>query len=259
MNYGPLIFLAAFFALSTSWFGLVLSPQLQVGRMQQTNTIPDGLTYPLARSGLARQGLDVYRANGCAYCHSQQARQSGTLADVLVTDAGTNEAALVQAILNLKPDTTESAIKEKLPSLPFAVKEHVGRGEAESALKGLNVVGAKAELWVVPVGPDMARYWGKRHSVAEDFLYDYPVMPGSQRIGPDLANVGLRWPDANCTCAICMRPAWRLQTHPCHHTVTSSRNVGLNVFLPPTPLDCRPNSLHHPALKSFRDRKPKRW
>ena len=27
--------------------------------------------------GLAREGLLVYRANGCAYCHSQQMRQSG--------------------------------------------------------------------------------------------------------------------------------------------------------------------------------------
>ena len=33
--------------------------------------------------------------------------------------------------------------------------------------------------------------------MAEDFLFDYPVMLGSQRIGPDLANVGLRQPDAN--------------------------------------------------------------
>jgi cytochrome c oxidase cbb3-type subunit 2 len=32
--------------------------------------------------------------------------------------------------------------------------------------------------------------------VALDFLYDYPVMPGSQRIGPDLANVGACWPDS---------------------------------------------------------------
>src|SRR5215475_8785302 len=72
MNYGPLIFLAAFFALASSWFGLVLSPQLQVGRMEQTNTLSTGASYPVARAGMARQGLDVYRENGCAYCHSQQ-------------------------------------------------------------------------------------------------------------------------------------------------------------------------------------------
>jgi cytochrome c oxidase cbb3-type subunit 2 len=33
--------------------------------------------------------------------------------------------------------------------------------------------------------------------VARDFLFDRTVMPGSQRIGPDLANVGGRLPDAN--------------------------------------------------------------
>ena len=39
--------------------------------------------------------------------------------------------------------------------------------------------------------------WGVRQSVAEDFLYDDPVQLGSLRIGPDLANVGVREPDAN--------------------------------------------------------------
>ena len=47
------------------------------------------------------------------------------------------------------------------------------------------------------MGPDMARGWGRRRTVAEDFLFDYPVMLGSQRIGPDLADVGARLPDAN--------------------------------------------------------------
>ena len=39
MNYGPLIFLSAFFALVGSWFGFVLGPQLQVGRLDQTTNI----------------------------------------------------------------------------------------------------------------------------------------------------------------------------------------------------------------------------
>ena len=39
MNYGPLVFLAAFFALASSWCGFVLTPQLQIGRLQQTNTV----------------------------------------------------------------------------------------------------------------------------------------------------------------------------------------------------------------------------
>jgi len=33
--------------------------------------------------------------------------------------------------------------------------------------------------------------------VAQDYLADYPVQPGSRRIGPDLANVGLRLPEAD--------------------------------------------------------------
>ena len=39
MNNGPLVFLAAFFALASSWCGFVLAPQLQIGRLQQTNTV----------------------------------------------------------------------------------------------------------------------------------------------------------------------------------------------------------------------------
>ena len=34
-------------------------------------------------------------------------------------------------------------------------------------------------------------------SVAADYLYDQPVQLGSLRAGPDLANIGVRAPDAN--------------------------------------------------------------
>jgi cytochrome c oxidase cbb3-type subunit 2 len=71
------------------------------------------------------------------------------------------------------------------------------RDEADKAVAALKPTGAKAQLWIVPVGPEIERGWGKRRTVAEDFLFDSPVMPGSQRIGPDLANVGARQPDAN--------------------------------------------------------------
>jgi cytochrome c oxidase cbb3-type subunit 2 len=116
MNRGPLIFLGVFFALASSWYGMVLKPQLQVGSLQQTNTVATAEIYPAARPGLARQGAEGYRANGCVYCHSQQVR---------------------------------------------------------------------------PFGADLER-WGKRRTVAADYLFDYPVLLGSQRIGPDLANIGVR-------------------------------------------------------------------
>ena len=119
MNHGPLLFLGIFFATACSWYALVFKPHLDIGR-QQPVTIPEtGQIYPIARGGTAVQGLEVYRANGCAYCHTMQVRGPG-------------------------------------------------------------------------FGSDIDRGWGKRPSVAQDFLYDQRVMPGSIRIGPDLMNIGAR-------------------------------------------------------------------
>jgi cbb3-type cytochrome oxidase cytochrome c subunit len=197
MNYGPLVFLAAFFALAGSWFSFVLTPQIQVGRLDQTNTVPAGATYPLPRPGLAREGLDIYRANGCAYCHSQQVGQTGITCDVVLTAVGTNQPGLLAALLKLKPGLSEADAKRILAELPKTVLQGKTKDEADPATKALNAAGGKAQLWIVPVGPDIARGWGLRRSVAEDFLFDSPVMLGSQRIGPDLANVGGRLPDPN--------------------------------------------------------------
>lgn len=40
-------------------------------------------------------------------------------------------------------------------------------------------------------GPDRIRGWGRRKSVARDYLYDHPLLWGSLRIGRDLGNIGL--------------------------------------------------------------------
>ena len=195
MNYGPLLFLGAFFALASSWFGFVLTPQIQLGRLQPTNAVPTGTTYPLGRPGMAREGLEVYRANGCASCHTEQVVQTGTVCDVYLNEAGTNLPALISALLPLKPGRTAAEVKLLTIGLPKHILRGVAKEEADRATKALNASGAKASTWIVPTGPDIARGWGLRRSVAEDLLYDYPVMLGSQRIGPDLANVGVRLPD----------------------------------------------------------------
>jgi cytochrome c oxidase cbb3-type subunit 2 len=75
--------------------------------------------YPSPRAGLAAQGAEVYRANGCYVCHSQQVGHPG-------------------------------------------------------------------------FGRDFERGWGRRRTVAVDYLWDSPVMLGDSRLGPDLANFGLR-------------------------------------------------------------------
>jgi cytochrome c oxidase cbb3-type subunit 2 len=121
MNHAPLLVLGIFAALSTSWFGLVVWPQIQLGHLKPVEVEETGQIYPSARSGLAEQGADVYRASNCAACHTQQVRP----------------------------------------------------------------------------GTDIARGWGARRTVAQDYLFDEPLMLGSLRVGPDLANIGARQLDDN--------------------------------------------------------------
>ena len=120
MNSGPLLFLGIFATLASSFWGLLLMPQVKIGRQELLNT--NGMIYP-ARPGLAKQGEQVYRSLGCAECHTRQVRPRG-------------------------------------------------------------------------YGTDFERGWGKRRTVAQDYLYDYPVMLGNIRLGPDLANIGLRQTNA---------------------------------------------------------------
>ena len=117
MNSGPLLFLGIFLSMAGSFWGLILLPQIQIGRQQPITLEATGAIYPVPRAGEAQQGAEVYRSLGCVECHSQQVRVS----------AG-----------------------------------------------------------------DFQRGWGRRIAVAQDYLYENPVLVGNQRIGPDLANYGLR-------------------------------------------------------------------
>lgn len=193
MKSGALVFLAAFLALSASWGGFVLAPQIQLGRSAQAKALTGDL-YPFGRPGLAQQGLEVYRANGCMYCHTQQVGQEGTHVEIQLTDAGTNAARVLEAIRKYNPDLAKP---ETLGQLPKKIVEVADVPTAEPVLKALKAGGGKAEAIIVPTGPDIARGWGKRRTVAQDFVYDQPVQPGVMRIGPDLANIGLRPYDAD--------------------------------------------------------------
>lgn len=122
MNSGPLLFLGLFITMACSWLSFVMGPQLQMGNMQPTTNIvvgASGQIYPHTEPGTAHQGEEIYRANGCASCHTQQVRPRS-------------------------------------------------------------------------LGSDIDRGWGLRRSTGFDYLFDDPVMLGSQRVGPDLANAGKR-------------------------------------------------------------------
>ncbi len=198
MNYGALIFLAAFVGISASWFGFVLTPQLQLGNaVQATNSVNTAELYPVARPGLAQEGAQVYRENGCFYCHSQQIGQTGTQVNFILSEVGTNPVAVAEALFNVKVGLTNANAAGLAGGLPKTLLKNTSISDAKKAAKAVRDAGGQGQVEIVPVGPDIARGWGKRRSVAHDYLFDSPVMLGDQRIGPDLANVGTRLPDAN--------------------------------------------------------------
>ena len=205
MNNGPFLFLGSFVALLLSWLGLVVVPQVQLRDLQPVKNDTTGKYYPLQRLGLARQGAEVYRANACYACHSQQIRQNGYYFQAVIDKAGTNEVALEAALTKASPDLAgisyEAGDKLALGKwderraaylLDMRRKTHF---EQLFDKEKIGEFEAKVRFDFIPTGPDIeARKWGVRASVAADYLYDDPVMLGSQRIGPDLSNVGARSP-----------------------------------------------------------------
>jgi len=177
MKNGFGIFLAAFIALDLSWCGFVLAPVKQLSTAKQTQVLNSTDIYPIGRPGEANQGLQAYRASGCAACHTEQVRQDGVACEVVLTSTGKNPAVVSNLVSTLK--------------LAGLTKE-----EADTTSDKITAAGGKVETHIAPVGVDIP-HWGVRRSVAGDFLYDYPVQLGSLRAGPDLANVGARLPDAN--------------------------------------------------------------
>ena len=81
MNSGPLIFVGLFFAMSVSWYTMVFKPVLDLGRQVPVVSQPSNQIYPQPRPGLANQGAEIYRANGCVTCHTQQARDAKATSD----------------------------------------------------------------------------------------------------------------------------------------------------------------------------------
>lgn len=74
MNSLPRLFIGIFLVFMFAWFGLVAMPYFQLGNLQPQVDKESGALLPPGRSGLAEYGAQVYAANGCMYCHSQQIR-----------------------------------------------------------------------------------------------------------------------------------------------------------------------------------------
>ena len=76
------LFLGVFGTFAFSWFGLTVIPNLQIGALNPQADEEGTDVYPQPPSGMAVRGREVYAANGCVYCHSQQIRPDYASADI---------------------------------------------------------------------------------------------------------------------------------------------------------------------------------
>lgn len=187
------IFLAVFVALGASFGGFVVGGISQLGTEKQTTVLNSTDIYPTQRPGAAALGLQVYRASGCAVCHTTQVRQDGVTCDLVLVGAGKNLRAVQKVLADIAPAEKDLTTNE----IPKTVLSGVTKDVVSAASDQITAAGGKSEIHIEPAGVDISRGWGIRQSVAEDFLWDYPVQLGNLRAGPDLANVGVRLGNLN--------------------------------------------------------------
>jgi cbb3-type cytochrome oxidase cytochrome c subunit len=83
------LFIGLFGTFAFSWIGLTVIPNLQIGALNPQMDEEGTDIYPAPKSGMAERGRQIYAANGCIYCHSQQIRPDYASSDVdRVRDAG---------------------------------------------------------------------------------------------------------------------------------------------------------------------------
>ncbi|MBT5925659.1 MAG: hypothetical protein HOH33_03475 [Verrucomicrobia bacterium] len=195
MNQGPLLFLGVLCAMAASWMGFVLMPQVQLGNQSTRHVKEIGRHYPAERGGLADKGHDVYRAAGCAACHTQQVRQTGFNFDIVLTDAGDFTDLVISLVKESNSSFSDQQAADIVANAPRTILEAVNQSVANSIVRSFKDSGAKVAANIRPTGPDIDRGWGPRQTVGLDYLFDEPILLGNQRIGPDLANVGSRLTD----------------------------------------------------------------
>jgi len=203
---GISVFVATLVALGASWCGFVLLPLLQFGGAKQTVVLQSTDTWPVQRTGAATLGLQAYRANGCVACHTEQVRQTGVACELTLTSLGVQKPAdfkdftrslFVLPELAAYTNALTASLNGWNGGLPQTLLTSADKDLIAEMADRLKAVGVKSETRIVSTGADVARGWGPRQSVAVDYLYDQPVQLGSLRAGPDLANIGVRSPDAN--------------------------------------------------------------
>jgi cbb3-type cytochrome oxidase cytochrome c subunit len=76
------LFLGIFGTFAFSWLGLTVIPNAQIGHLDPQSDEEGTDIYPQPKSGMADHGRQIYAANGCVYCHSQQVRADYAGSDI---------------------------------------------------------------------------------------------------------------------------------------------------------------------------------
>lgn len=82
MNKFRIIALGFMLTFLSSWIGLVFLPIKQVGNFEQVESPKTGEMIPPFLTDLEKKGREVYIANGCVYCHSQQVHPARVRTDI---------------------------------------------------------------------------------------------------------------------------------------------------------------------------------
>jgi cbb3-type cytochrome oxidase cytochrome c subunit len=78
----PALVLGIFGTFAFSWVGLILIPNAQIGHLDPQSDEDGTDIYPMPQSGMVARGRQVYAANGCVYCHTQQVRADYISSDI---------------------------------------------------------------------------------------------------------------------------------------------------------------------------------
>ncbi|OFZ19849.1 MAG: hypothetical protein A2X94_13100 [Bdellovibrionales bacterium GWB1_55_8] len=95
--------------------------------------------------------------------------------------------------INLIPKFMLERVRPEGTMLPYAYTEQELRGRRVYVREGC-VYCHSQQIRAKQNGSDMERGWGQRPTVAQDYVHDSPVLLGTMRTGPDLANIGVRQP-----------------------------------------------------------------
>ena len=137
MKNGSAIFIAVLLTLGGSWVGFVVAPTLQLGGAKQTTVLVTGDTWPQQRTGEATLGQQIYRANGCAACHTEQIRQTGVVFEVVLTSAG---------------KVNPSAVSNLISTLTLS---GLNKDAADDVAEKIKAAGGKSETHLAAICPDI--------------------------------------------------------------------------------------------------------